>query len=463
MAASANNHEIKAYYVRQNGSDVHDGVSEETAYKTLTKAVESVKNGAIKRIIVVGTLDEKSESRAPCHLPHDPDGKSVFYIVDSGTEEITISGREEARLSGTYEHADFNSFLLDRDAKRVIRVAGNSHIRFEHITIAGGNANPTPAVGSGQVIAEGGGILVSGGAVVTLGEGTVIKRNYAVWRGGGISVCGGSVIIDGGMISGNVSLTEGGGISLCARRFPLVDNRVIDAPLGESAEYYYPKAALKIIKGQIVNNISDKGGGISVLSHEASETADIEMAGGEITGNHASSYGGGVFMDSGKFEMSGGIIRGNKTDRSLKIIEFSEVFHGGGVYTMLGVFIFRGGSITDNEARFGGGVMLISSILVMRDKARLCHNQASKKAGGVFLDEGCRFTREGGEIAGNTPEDIVRAVIVDTVREKKYTEKDLKKQRKKESAELKKHGDRGGSNTMPPERRDIISAEELFG
>jgi hypothetical protein len=51
------------------------------------------------------------------------------------------------------------------------------------------------------------------------------------------------------------------------------------------------------------------------------------MQGGEISGNSASMYGGGVFVNSGTFTMQGGEISGN-----------SVTGYGGGVYVISGTF-----------------------------------------------------------------------------------------------------------------------------
>ena len=67
------------------------------------------------------------------------------------------------------------------------------------------------------------------------------------------------------------------------------------------------------------------------------------MTGGEISGNTANAYGGGVFV-VGTFEMSGGEISGNTASS------------GGGV-CVYGTFKLSGGEISGNTAKnYGGGV-----------------------------------------------------------------------------------------------------------
>jgi parallel beta-helix repeat protein/predicted outer membrane repeat protein len=77
------------------------------------------------------------------------------------------------------------------------------------------------------------------------------------------------------------------------------------------------------------------------------------MSGGEISGNTASYYGGGVYV-SGTFTMSGGEISGNTASST----------SGGGVY-VYGTFTMSGGEISGNTASgsggYGGGVCVSSS------------------------------------------------------------------------------------------------------
>lgn len=77
-------------------------------------------------------------------------------------------------------------------------------------------------------------------------------------------------------------------------------------------------------------------------------------AGSTITGNiRSSGYGGGVFLDTGTFTMSGGTISGN------------TVKSGGGVFVNRGTFTMSGGTISGNIAsEHGGGVYLASGTFV---------------------------------------------------------------------------------------------------
>jgi hypothetical protein len=141
-----------------------------------------------------------------------------------------------------------------------------------------------------MAIAEGGGILVSSGAKVTIGPGTVIERNYAVWRGGGIAVIGGTLMLSdgifnlsGGIISGNKAKRKDSSDFLAEPKFHLHQGGAV------------------CIKGDSFN-----------------------MAGGDITNNKAKSGGRLVIHFSDKAIISGGRIKNNKAKIGFDIFIFEE-------------------------------------------------------------------------------------------------------------------------------------------
>jgi len=99
------------------------------------------------------------------------------------------------------------------------------------------------------------------------------------------------------------------------------------------------------------------------------------MKGGTISGNRARS-GGGVYVNSGTFTMQGGTISGNTASAS-----------GGGVYIGIGPGAWYSGY--DNPGTF------------ILQSGNISGNAASDRGGGVF-NEGRSFTMEGGTVSNNT-------------------------------------------------------------
>jgi uncharacterized repeat protein (TIGR02543 family) len=139
-------------------------------------------------------------------------------------------------------------------------------------------------------------------------------------------------------------------------------------------------------KSKISGNTASSGGGVYVNG------GAFTMTGGEISGN----AGGGVYVYSGTFTMYGGKITSNSGG-------------GVGVYSF-GTFIMDGGEISGNTAsNYGGGVVLSGGVFTMND-GKISGNTASF-GGGVYIYYGNLslgvyqagwFTMTGGEISGNT-------------------------------------------------------------
>lgn len=162
----------QGFYVSAAGNDANNGLTEASAFKTLAQGIDQAQAGGIKRIVIIGPLDEESEGRS--------DRSSVFYIRDSGEAEILITGYQEG---------------IERDApqlrgdpgKGVITITENSKIRFENILITGGDA----------VLGNGGGIYAEEGSIITAGAGVYVQDGVFTLEGNA-TLKGNRVLIDEG-------------------------------------------------------------------------------------------------------------------------------------------------------------------------------------------------------------------------------------------------------------------------
>jgi len=174
---------------------------------------------------------------------------------------------------------------------------------------------------------SGGGVYVNGTFEM---EGGNISSNTAKYGGGGVEVGdrggeegdGGNFKLKGGNISGNTAQWAGGGV--------------------------FVNGIFTMSNGNIFNNTASEGGGVFVQSNKT-----FTMNGGEITGNEA-AWGGGVCVhDYGIFTMSG----------TAKIKDNTAIENGGGVKISAGTFIMNGGEITNNTAKWGGGIEVWDGII----------------------------------------------------------------------------------------------------
>jgi hypothetical protein len=105
------------------------------------------------------------------------------------------------------------------------------------------------------------------------------------------------------------------------------------------------------ITGNTSPNIRSNGAGVYMAGGR------FDMSGGAITSNIARFHGGGVYVDNSSiFTMSGtAAITGNT----------AEYFGGGVNVWMDSIFIMSGGTISGNTSSSGGGVYVYTSVFTM--------------------------------------------------------------------------------------------------
>jgi hypothetical protein len=228
----------------------------------------------------------------------------------------------------------------------------------EAVTIGGGCP---PVVLRGGLSAEpgilAGTVTVSAGAEVTLGS----RLTVSAGSGRGVTVSGGNLTLDGGIIAGNSSGGPGAGVYLEGGHFTMKD-------------------------GAIWGNTASGGGAVYVGK------GTFAMSGGAIAGNTASGgAGGAVYVDEGVFSMSGGIIAGNASTAAGGLTGIS----GGGVYVRAdkgAVFKKTGGFIGGNTVPQGYSG---SQVFVHTGGTGKARN--SPAGGGSGLDSGTGDNWEAGD------------------------------------------------------------------
>ena len=164
------------------------------------------------------------------------------------------------------------------------------------------------------------------------GVGTITHASSKTGRG--VYVSSGTFNMYGGSITGNKAQDaqgRGGGVYV-----------------------YSGSGTFNMYGGSITGNrATGDGGGV----YKSGSNSSFNMSGGSITGNTANSYGGGVYVDGGEFTMSGGTIGGTKTGETN-----TATYGGGGVYVICSssTFELTDGSITGNNAAYGGGVYTVN-------------------------------------------------------------------------------------------------------
>ena len=261
---------------------------------------------------------------------------------------------------------------------------------------------------------HGGGIDVTNGSHLSINEGTIIQRNHAGRRGGGVSIWHNSTgVMNGGQIIDNYAYESGGGVVLTGVN-------QVGAPADTSS--------FTMIDGIIKENRTvERGGGISgihpddiYLSNQIGEQK-ITISGGKIMDN-TSKNGGGIWFHSGTFHTTGGEITDNKAvngagvywaeergvwttaEGEIDIRENKASGNGGGLATIgpHNRTIPARVNIQGNLAQNGGGVWMGGSgILTMNNETiPIQENQATGNGGGVYISTGT-FVQSGSSITKN--------------------------------------------------------------
>ncbi|MDR1089319.1 MAG: InlB B-repeat-containing protein [Coriobacteriales bacterium] len=307
-------------------------------------------------------------------------------------------------------------------------------LKYSNLTMKSGAVISGNSVSSDTESVFGGGVSVGAASTLTMAAGAKITNNrsetessYSVNQGGGVYVEGGSLIMNGGEISGNTG--TGGGVYVRGGSLIMNGGEISGNTCNTSGGgvYLYEGSSFTMKAGSILNNSTPNygyGGGVYVRGGSSTSGSSFTMEGGTISGNRA-TYGGGVSVEYGStFVMKNGAISSNLATGINS--NNGAIGNGGGVSVgyMHGSsvgkssFTMDGGEISYNEAQGnektlgGGGVYVGSESVFTLNAGKIAYNKALC-GGGVLgvadigstgTDAVISFVMNGGEISYNRSE-----------------------------------------------------------
>ena len=264
-----------------------------------------------------------------------------------------------------------------------VGTAGTTSTQFgPQLTISGGRIDNNTAT-------SGGGVQLGAAARLTMTGGTI--SNNSATNGGGVNLLGGSaagaarteLILQSGTIMSNEAAT-GGGVRVTAN------------------------AHMNMTGGMVSNNTaSTAGGGVALVGTgtAANTRATFTLTDGIVRDNQAGDGGGVNLGINSHMTMTNGTIASNTTTSTANNINAG----GGGVRLReaCAVFNFNGGTIESNHsARHGGGVLVSRAAQFTMNNGAIRDNTATNDGGGVMVatlgTTRTPFNLRGGTIEHNT-------------------------------------------------------------
>jgi uncharacterized repeat protein (TIGR01451 family) len=315
-------------------------------------------------------------------------------IVDSQFEGNLCTG--DCDGGAVWLSGSFNAPILTLDNTDFIDNAagrfGGGVWANAPVGVTGGTFQGNQANGVNSFKDGGGGLAAQ---TVTL-NGTQFLDNTAQGSGGGLNADLGAELSNG-YFEGNRSLAESGGAFATRGITPVVvtDTTVIsNTAQVDGGGLFVEFGSIEVTGGAVSSNaaVTGSGGGIYVDDDLALTTVDLES-------NSAAAKGGGAYAANGNATLNGSLFLGNTVEDG---ISFSD--GGGGLYVAAGSLGATNTTFDGNLAPrgtlggFGGGAYAAGTVTLVGGLFQ--NNQAGNVGGGVYTATGLDLT--GTQIVNNT-------------------------------------------------------------
>lgn len=366
------------YLDQTHGNDANDGLTKDTAVRTLEKANELANANGTRDIFLASVYQVTGTEN------WDLGGKTIHryklggYMIELKDASASLTLKDVVIDGAEYSVAAENAAETDS----IIKAASGGTIELKSGAILENN----------KAAQFGSGILAINGVEITMEDGAVIRnntnRNYEL--GGGILLGNGSIFtMNGGEISGNTA-NGGGGVAIIGSTMVMNGGKI------SNNSTYKTTGQGSYGAGVYVADYANASGGDILFKPKP---ASFEMNGGKITGNKALDYGGGILT----FPQQGEKITIN-INKNGEISE-NQVTKGsdGAIAAFFGVteLNVNGGTLTKNSAKnYGGGVFLYQATNATISKGMISENKAYK-GGGVCLYYNSAAKQTGGSIENN--------------------------------------------------------------
>ena len=337
-----------------SGSDGKDGATSANAVKTLDKAVELAGEGGTVYLTLAGVTIDKNTNLSNVTFKRVSDNYRTMFTVDQGAtltlENVTLDGENKSGTEHCVEVKNRSRLVINGTTKICNSKTTALSVQNASVEMNGGEICNNEGTSAGAVVLS----SMGGTSGFIMNGGKIWGNSSTANQAGAIYVSDGCTFnLKKGEIDQNRTNGHGGAFAIRGKVDMTGGSVHHNTATSGGGMLLNDAGILNITGGEIASNSSQWGGGINANGHPT-----VTLSGtGAVKDNTSTANAAGIFLegDDGQgttFTMTGGSITGNKAGGN-----------GGGImgysYTQTVTINISGGTISGNTADVNGNGIIL--------------------------------------------------------------------------------------------------------
>lgn len=337
-----------------SGSDGKDGATSTNAVKTLDRAVELAGEGGTVYLTLAGVTIDKNTNLSNVTFKRVSDNYRTMFTVDQGAtltlENVTLDGENKSGTEHCVEVKNRSRLVINGTTKICNSKKTALSVQNASVEMNGGEICNNEGTSAGAVVLS----SMGGTSGFIMNGGKIYGNSSTADQAGAILVDDGCTFnLDGGEIYQNRTNGHGGAFAIRGKVDMTGGSVHHNTATSGGGMLLNGAGILNITGGEIASNSSQWGAGINANGHPT-----VTLSGtGAVKDNTSTANAAGIFLegDDGQgttFTMTGGSITGNKAGGN-----------GGGImgysYTQTVTINISGGTISGNTADVNGNGIIL--------------------------------------------------------------------------------------------------------
>lgn len=337
-----------------SGSDGKDGATSANAVKTLDKAVELAGEGGTVYLTLAGVTIDKNTNLSNVTFKRVSDNYRTMFTVDQGAtltlENVTLDGENKSGMEHCVEVKNRSRLVINGTTKICNSKTTALSVQNASVEMNGGEICNNEGTSAGAVVLS----SMGGTSGFIMNGGKIWGNSSTANQAGAIYVSDGCTFnLKKGEIYQNRTNGHGGAFAIRGKVDMTGGSVHHNTATSGGGMLLNDAGILNITGGEIASNSSRWGGGINANGHPT-----VTLSGtGAVKDNTSTANAAGIFLegDDGQgttFTMTGGSITGNKAGGN-----------GGGImgysYTQTVTINISGGTISGNTADVNGNGIIL--------------------------------------------------------------------------------------------------------